>query len=358
LPWYRLKEPSKGPAGGFVYERKQNSKGEEIGGLVPRITLKTIANGDDPVVVRVVDRPEINDKITRVCGPFTVEATIQAAMNLEEQPDSPPAAAGNPRAYLDRMIAVLRQCKTLRLPGNVTLALEGIRPLAGCEYLQAEGTVGNGGAETAAIAFGPEDGALGSEFVFNAAMEAMRQGFQQLFLFGFAIQAKARAMLEQLKIPATYVAVAADVVMSDLLKTDKGSEIFSIAGLPDVTLEKAGRAADGRRQYRVRIKGLDIFRPDSMETEAIGAETLPCWMLDSDYNGMAFYAVQVFFPKTGAWDNLQRSLKGRFEESVWRHLAGTVSAPFCLGDRRRIAVKAIDERGNESMAVRSEDEAV
>ena len=48
FPWYSLKNPSQGPAGGFVYERKKNRKGEEIGGLVPRITLKSIANNEDP----------------------------------------------------------------------------------------------------------------------------------------------------------------------------------------------------------------------------------------------------------------------------------------------------------------------
>jgi adenine-specific DNA-methyltransferase len=57
----------------------------------------------------------------------------------------------------------------------------------------------------------------------------------------------------------------------------------------------------------------------------------------------------VFFPKTSAWDNLQRSLTAKFDDSVWSHLAGTVSEPFALGARRRVAVKVIDERGNELM---------
>jgi adenine-specific DNA-methyltransferase len=57
------------------------------------------------------------------------------------------------------------------------------------------------------------------------------------------------------------------------------------------------------------------------------------------------------FPKTSAWDNLQRLLKAKFDESVWSHLAGTVSEPFALGERRRVAVKVIDERGNELMRV-------
>ncbi len=359
-PWYKLEQPSRGPAGGFVYKRKQNQKGHEIGGLIPKVTLKSIANDEDPITVTLVDKPEITKRVTRVCGPFTVEATIQAAMSMEEEAHSDTSVTpmNNPRAYLDRMIVVLRQSKTLRLPGNVTLALDSIRPLAGREHLHAEGVAHNGDEKTIAIAFGPEDGALGSEFVLNASMEAMQQGFQQLFLFGFAIQAKAREMLEKLRIPTTYVSVAPDVAMSDLLKTNRSSEIFSITGLPDVKLEKVEVDGYGTEQHRVSIKGLDIFRPDTMETDEISAENLPCWMLDTDYNGMAFYATQVFFPKTSAWDNLQRSLKGQFKESVWSHLAGIVSEPFRLGDKRRIAVKVIDERGNELMAIRSEDEAV
>lgn len=354
FPWYKLKEPSKGPTGGFVYERKRNNKGEEVGGLVPRITLKSIANDEDPKLETIADRAEVNDKVTRVCGPFTVEATIQAAMSMDD--DAPQQASqpqsSSPRAYLDRMIEVLRQSKTLRLPGNVTLELETVSPLADREFLHAEGIARNGTEKRIAFVFGPEDGAIGSEYVFNAHTEALQQGYSQLFLFGFAIQAKAREMLEKLKLPTTYVAVAPDVVMSDLLKTTKSSEIFSITGLPDVDVLEAGEK-DGEALYRVVIKGLDIFRPDTMDTDEIKGENLPCWMLDTNYNGMAFFASQVFFPKTSAWDNLQKSLKGQFADSVWEHLAGTESEPFAAGDKQRIAVKAIDERGNELMVVRT-----
>jgi adenine-specific DNA-methyltransferase len=362
FPWYELKQPAEGPIGGFVYKRKQNRKGEEVGGLVPRITLKSIANNEEPEMVTLVDRPEVNTQVTRVCGPFTVEATIQAALSLNEEDNrvaETPGAYADPRAYLDRMIEVLRQSKTLRLPGNLTLQLESVRPLADCESLHAEATARNGDDRRIAIAFGPEDGAIGSEFVFNAASEARYLKYDHLFLFGFAIQAKAREMAEdrgKLRIPCTYVAMTPDLVMSDLLKTSKASEIFSITGLPEVEVKPAGKRTDGTLLtllYQVEIKGLDIFRPDTLETESIDAENLPCWMLDTDYNGMVFCASQVFFPKTSAWDNLQKSLKGQFNESVWEHLAGTVSEPFVAGNHRRIAVKVIDERGNELMVVKS-----
>jgi adenine-specific DNA-methyltransferase len=156
FPWYKLKNPSEGPAGGFVYERKRNKKGEETGGLVPRITLRSIANDEDPKLEVLVDRAEVNDKITRVCGTFTVEATIQAAMSLQEDATAPqqPINPENPRAFLDRMIEVLRQSKTLQLPGNLSLGLEAVRPLADREYLHAEAVAKNGSEKRIAIVFG------------------------------------------------------------------------------------------------------------------------------------------------------------------------------------------------------------
>lgn len=366
FPWYELKEPQRGPAGGFVYQRKQNRKGEEVGGLVPRITLKSIANNEEPEMVTLVDRPEVNKKVTRVCGPFAVEATIQAATVLDEQAatDSTetPASYQNPRAYLDRMIEVLRRAHTLRLPGNQALALESVRPVADCEWLHAEATTeanGNGG-QRVAIAFGPEDGAIHSQFVYEAAREAHFLKYDQLYLFGFAIQAKARELVEdraKLRIPVTYVSVTPDVVMADLLKTSHTDQIFSVTGLPDVKLKPAGKRDDGEPLYQAEMLGLDIFNPADLETRSIDAENLPCWMLDTDYNGMVFCASQVFFPRTGAWDNLKKSLKAEFDDSVWEHLAGTESEPFVLGEQRRIAIKVIDERGNELMVVRGADEA-
>ena len=90
-----------------------------------------------------------------------------------------------------------------------------------------------------------------------------------------------------------------------------------------------------------------------METEPIDGRNLPAWMLDTDYDDLCFYAAQVFFPKTAGWENLKRSLRASFDDSVWDHLAAIVSEPFDLGEHRRIAVQVIDERGNELMVVRA-----
>jgi adenine-specific DNA-methyltransferase len=73
--------------------------------------------------------------------------------------------------------------------------------------------------------------------------------------------------------------------------------------------------------------------------------------LDTDYNGLSFHVTQAFFPRTQAWDNLKKALKAEYEESAWSHLAGSESAPFDAGENKRIAVKVIDDRGNELMVV-------
>lgn len=383
FPYYDLKDPQTGPQGGFVYKRRQNRKGEEVGGLVPHITLKSIANDEPPATEVLVDRPEVNTGVTRVAGPFVVEATIAPAQVLDDtaadsdetpaeqsldaalaESDAangalplgvaePAAAYSDPATHINRMTQVLRQSRTLRLPGNRELALDGIRRTAESDVLHAEGVDAEG--QRIGIVFGPEDGAIGSDLVYEAAREAHYLKFAHLYFFGFAIQAKARELLEdrtKLRIPCTYVTVTPDVAMSDLLKTSRASQIFSITGLPDAVVRKTGSNNDaGAALYQVELRGLDIFNPATMEQEAIEGQNLPAWMLDSDYDGMCFYATQVFFPKTAAWDNLQKSLKAEFDPSVWDHLAGTTSEPFVPGARRRVAVKVIDERGNELMRV-------
>ncbi len=382
FPYYDLKDVKAGPQGGFVYKRRQNRKGEEVGGLVPHITLKSIANTEQPAMEVLVDRPEVNDKVTRVAGPFVVEATIAPAQTVDLVETAPSEAdaqsldvalgdadaangglplhvaepAGryaDPATHIERMTQVLRQSKTLRLPGNRELVLADIRRMTDSDAIHAEGLDAEG--NRIAVVFGPEDGAISSDVVFEAAREAYFLKFPHLYFFGFAIQAKARELLEdraKLRVPCTYVTVTPDVAMSDLLKTSRASEIFSVTGLPDAVVRKAGKKNDdGADLWEVELRGLDIFNPATMDQEDIPAQNLPAWMLDTDYDGMCFYATQVFFPKTAAWDNLQKSLKAEFDPSVWEHLAGTVSEPFPLGPKRRVAVKVIDERGNELMRV-------
>ena len=352
FPYYELKSPQSGPAGGFTYSRKRNRRGEEIGGLVPHITLKSIANNESPAMEVLVDRPEEIDDVTRVAGPFVVEATIAPVQPIDAASESEAAAGSDAATHIRRMTEVLRQSKTLRLPGNRELTLASVRRTVDTEYLHAEAKEGD---KRVAVVFGPVDGAISSTLVLEAGREAYFLKIDRLYFFGFAIEPNARALIDdekKLRVPSAYVAVTPDVAMSDLLKTTRASEIFSITGLPDAIVRRASKKGnEGQPLHEVELKGLDIFNPESMKTESVSGDDVPCWMLDTDYDARSFYATQVFFPKTSAWDNLQKSLKAAFDDSVWEHLSGTVSEPFALGERRRVAVKVIDERGNELMRV-------
>lgn len=142
-------------------------------------------------------------------------------------------------------------------------------------------------------------------------------------------------------------------MMGDLLKNMRSSQIFSVCGLPDVVLRKAAKQKAGEpTQYEVEFRGLDVFDPITMELDRRDGADVPAWLLDTNYNELSFHVDQAFFPRTSAWDNLKRALKGTYDDSVWEHLAGTVSAPFVPGERKKVAVKVIDDRGNELMVVR------
>ena len=445
FPYYELKEPEQGPAGGFVYIRKQNNKGEEVGGIVPHVTLKSIANNEPPSEEVLVDRPETVNSITRVSGPFCLEATIPTPVDWEGDgvEDSGAPEAGEHGSFIDRMLEVLRRSPILHLDGGKTVEFRGIRKPAKTLSLSAEAVVkktpspspsparGEGtqrgataigagqrissppveggknispplrggdegeGDSPVAILFGPENGAISEKLVYEAAREAHAKNYSHLFVIGFAIQPGARNLIDNCEaavgVPATYVQATPDLLMGDLLKNMRSSQIFSVCGLPEVALRKLSRGdpspppspprgegvesvsslvrgeevgresspARGERNalYEVELLGLDVFDPVTMEVAHRKGDDVPAWFLDTDYNGLCFHVSQAFFPRTSAWDNLKRALKSTHEESVWDHLAGTVSASFEAGEHGQIAVKVIDDRGNELLVVRSLSEA-
>ena len=54
---------------------------------------------------------------------------------------------------------------------------------------------------------------------------------------------------------------------------------------------------------------------------------------------------------------MKKALNGEYDDSVWEHLAGTTSAPFEAGEQGQVAVKVIDDRGNELLVVKKLNEA-
>jgi len=363
-PYYRLKDESRGPTGGFVYSRKQNTKGEEVGGIVPHVTLESIAKNEPPEEKVLVDRPEIDSGVTRVTGPFAFEATIPTPVDWEADgvEDSGAGIAERHGSFIDRMLEVLRKSPVLHLGGGNTVTLKNIRPPAKTLSLSAEALPEHGDGKPVAIVFGPENGAISEKLVFEAAREAHAKSYTHLYVIGFAIQPNARKLLDDCEavvgVPATYVQATPDLMMGDLLKNMRSSQIFSVCGLPEVGLRRLKPAPPGGPpMYEVELLGLDVFDPVTMKADHRAGNDVPAWFLDTDYNGLCFHVCQAFFPRTSAWDNLKRALKDIYEETVWDHLSGTTSAPFEAGEHPQVAVKVIDDRGNELLVVKPLDEA-
>lgn len=361
FPYYELQDPGRGPAGGFVYKRRQNKKGEEVGGIVPHVTLKSIANDEPPADEVLADRPEVDSKVTRVSGAFVVEATIPTPVDIDADGEEDSGVAED-SCYVDRMLEALRRSPVLQIGGNQTITLKNVRAPGQSLTLTGEAQLEQGDA-TVAIVFGPENGAVSEKLVFQAAREANLKGFSRLLVIGFAIEPNARVLVDHMEaqagIPASYVQATPDLVMGDLLKTMRSSQLFSVTGLPDIALRKvAPEEKAGPQRYEVELLGLDTFDPTTFEAQHRKADKVPAWFLDTSWNGLSFHVSQAFFPRTSAWDGLKKALQTDFEESVWDHLAGTVSAPFTAGEHREVAVKVIDDRGNELLVTKALDEAV
>lgn len=380
-PWYELQDENRGPASGFVYKRKQNNKGEEVGGIMPHITLGSIANEEPPEEEVLVDRPEHTGGITRVTGPFVVEATIPTPVDWEGDGEEDSGVAEEHSDYVSRMLEVLRLSPVLHLGSGKTVKLAKVRPPAKTLNLSAEAVVMASSLKTTptlhdvveeaeeagggrlplserpvAIVFGPENGPVSEALVFNAAKEANAKRYAHLYIIGFAIQPNARQYIDDCEelsgVPATYVQATPDLLMGDLLKNMRSSQIFSVCGLPEIHLTKA-KGKENKGKLQVKMLGLDVFDPATMEADHRDGNDVPAWFLDTNYNSTCFHVCQAFFPRTAAWSGIKKALKGEYSEGVWEHLAGTVSAPFYPGDTGQVAVKVVDDRGNELIVVKS-----
>ena len=287
-------------------------------------------------------------------GPFWIEATIPTPVDWEgdgEEDSGDILAAAAYTNHVERMVEVLRRSPVLHLGGGRRLSLSKVRPPARSMSLSAEALVEDDGKQRVAIVFGPENGAVSETLVFEAAREAYGKAYDHLYAIGFAIQPDARRLVEECEkavgVPATYVQASMDLVMGDLLKNLRSSQIFSVCGLPDIRIRRAET-----KSYQVELLGLDVFDPVEMDSDHRSGNDVPAWFLDTDYNGLCFHVCQAFFPRTSAWSALRRSLRGEFDDDVWSHLSGTVSTPFQAGGHGQVAVKVVDDRGNELMVVK------
>jgi adenine-specific DNA-methyltransferase len=314
----------------------------------------------------LVDRPKVVRGIVRVSGPFTVESVLPPEAQLDE-PNPIEAFEGeletfqtngavdidldpqNQEAFIERIIRLLRQ-DGARFFDNKQVRFERLDPLEN-EILHAEGEwqLGDGEPRRVAVSVGPQNGTVSAKQVEDCLRSGYRRGFDDVIFAGFGFDAAAQAAIQEDANPnvrAHLAQIRPDVTMGDLLKETSSSQIFTILGLPRTRLEPQ---EDG--EFTVVMEGVDIYDPVENTVRSTSMDKVAAWFVDSDYDGRTFCICQAFFPDRSAWDKIAKALKGVIDPEAFEQLSGAVSLPFRSGPHGRAAVKVIDPRGSEVMAI-------
>jgi hypothetical protein len=132
----------------------------------------------------------------------------------------------------------------------------------------------------------------------------------------------------------------------DLKNTGKGN-LFVIFGEPDITL-----LSEADDKLRVKVNGVDVFKPQTGEVISDGADGIACWFIDTDYNEESFFVRHAYFlGANDPYSALKTTLKAEIDAEAWatlkRHLATIHEAE--VGTHRRQGHQSPGGRGDESI---------
>ncbi len=227
-----------------------------------------------------------------------------------------------------------------------------------------QGAVADDGQPTkVGIAIGPRYGTVGQGFVKAAAKEAIADGeIDLLCVLAFAFDptvvgttddavastegfASVAAERQLGKVPVRLVRMNADLVMGEDLKKTGAGNLFTVFGEPDIDVVEV----EGD-QLAVTLHGVDVYDPTTGEVRSSGTDQVALWMVDTNYNGESFFVRHCYF--TGGQDpykRLRTALKADIDKDAWASLYSDTSRPFPKPTTGKIAVKVINDYGDEVM---------
>ncbi len=300
------------------------------------------------------DKPYENKKAVRVAGPFTVESlSPHRVLGVDEndelidtlrEPEAEYAAKQSfPQMILENLktAGVQQAHKEDRITFTSLVAWPGELVCAEGRYIE-----GDGAEKRAAVFIGPEFGTVQRADLVEAAREAADAAFDVLIACAFNFEAHTTDFAKLGKLPVLKARMNADLHMAEDLKNTGKGNLFVIFGEPDITLLPEGDS------LRVKVNGVDVFKPQTGEVISDGADGIACWFIDTDYNQESFFVRHAYF--LGANDPykaLKTTLKAEIDEGAWATLNSDTSRPFPKPKSGRIAVKVINHLGDEVMKV-------
>jgi adenine-specific DNA-methyltransferase len=299
------------------------------------------------------DKPYEDKKKVRVAGPFTVESlTPHRTLTVNEEGDAVDLTESRlgytaKKNFAELILENLRTAGVQQAHKEDKINFSSLAPWAGT-YICAEGYYQEGDkAKRVAIFIGPEFGTVQRVDLVAAAKEAADAKFDALIACAFSFDAHTTDLTKIGSLQILKARMNADLHMAaDLKSTGKGN-LFVIFGEPDIDLLTE---ADG--QVRIKIKGVDVFKPQSGKVESSNTDEIACWFIDTDYNEESFFVRHAYFlGANDPYDSLKKTLKAEIDQAAWETLHSDTSRPFPKPKSKRIAVKVINHLGDEVMRI-------
>ncbi len=212
-----------------------------------------------------------------------------------------------------------------------------------------EGSNGSGKEKRAAIFIGPEFGTVSRPDLVETGSRGGgdARSFDVLITCAFNYDAHSTEFNKLGRIPVLKARMNADLHMADDLKNTGKGNLFVIFGEPDLEIIPC---KDGKIQ--VKVKGVDVFKPQTGEVISDSADGIACWLIDTDYNEESFFVRHAYFlGQNDPYRALKTTLKAEINEEAWATLHSDTSRPFEKPKTGRIAVKVINHLGDEVMKV-------
>jgi adenine-specific DNA-methyltransferase len=300
------------------------------------------------------DKPYEDKRKVRVAGPFTVESLsphrilgVDENDELIDTVNEGKAEYEAKQTFPQMILDNLKTAGVQQAHKEDRITFTALTPWPG-QLVCAEGRYFEAKSEKrAAIFIGPEFGTVQRADLVVAAREAGDAAFDVLIACAFNYEAQATEFTKLGRIPVLKARMNADLHMAEDLKNTGKGNLFVIFGEPDITLlpEKDGK-------LRVKVNGVDVFKPQTGEVVSNGADGIACWFIDTAYNEESFFVRQAYFlGANDPYSALKSTLKAEINEEAWSTLYGDTSRPFEKPKSGRIAVKVINHLGDEVMKV-------
>lgn len=304
------------------------------------------------------DKPYEDKKKVRVAGPFTVESLsphrmLAVGADGELLDPAAPHEGADGRDFVGMILENLKVAGVQQAHKDDKIDFTSLTPWPGA-MICAEGRYNEGETERrAGIFIGPEFGTVSRQDLVQAVREAADAGFDVVVACAFNYDAHAAEFSKLGKIPVLKARMNADLHMSEDLKNNGKGNLFVIFGEPDISLlpETDAKGCE-TGMLRVKVNGVDVFKPSTGEICSGEADDIACWFVDTDYDEESFFVRQAYF--LGANDPykaLKTTLKAEIDKDAWESLHSDTSRPFPRPEGGRIAVKVINHLGDEVMKV-------